>query len=613
MGNQPTSAVRVLCPRPLPVLQPSHRVAALAQAHSPVLLAAPLPSAILLICAKSLSRHSLTTGELLTKVDYGSTITSACLGQDAGSEALVLVAAGSIVEILSATSLSVVGRLDHSPFPICSVNYYSEGKVFVGLSSGKILQWSLQTQTPTVQYYTEGCTQFLVCSQRHKLLAADHFLAGHSNIVLYQEATGIALQELSRLEGRCLGLDFLDRRNLVLALGTGAVLLGWDSLSGNPLFSLSLSATFPQATLRALVCLPLAQDLLLLCTNTGIIVAALSYDFTDMQFTMDIQGRLAMTETPVVGCMYSSETDTLVAELDTQGAEALGAFSQAIAGKSAEPQNLPLFSLHQVPIPPKPEREKQDLPFFDLGLSKSKPQKPAPQPSASPKLLPSEETMQKIRSRVEGRPSQPRTSAPVPAPIVLPDEKSVPKRTEPVNLQTTFEAKPEKAASPPKSGPSEESLQKIRARLEGRPSRTIVSTVQDTSTTLQLEAKPEIEPPVPLVKQVEDVQLQAKLEVPLALPASQSQESKPEEEQKDLPPSAVEKETEPPAPAPKALESAPAPRVETSFERFLRIKKAELKQDNPALTTKEIVFKVSELWGALTEEEQADFEASGSS
>jgi len=594
MGNQPSGAVRVLCPRPLPILRPSNCVAALANSHSPVLLAAPLPSALLLICEKSFSRHSLTTGELLTKVEYGSTITTACLGQESGLEPLVLLASGSLVEILSAASLGPVGRLDHSPFPICSVAYYPEGKVFVGLSSGKILQWSLQTQTPIVQYYTEGCTQFLVCSQRHKLMAADHFLAGHSNVVLYQEATGLALQELSRLEGRCLGLDFLDRRNLVLALGTGAVLLGWDALSGNPLFQLSLSTTFPQITIRALVCLPLEQDLLLLCTNTGVILAVLTYDFTDMQFTLDVRGRAAVTETPVVGCVYSAETDTLVTKLDTRGAEALGGFAQMVATHTAPAQNLPLFSLHQVPIPPKPEREKQDLPLFDLGLHKSKPPKPVPVPS--PKPTPSEDTLQTLRVDMQ---SKPKALA-----VVLPEGKNP--------LHAATDGKPEvriSAETPPKSGPSEDTLQKIRDRLVGRSTHVRTSSASavkepDTPPARLPEVKPEAEAPSKPTEITPPIIIEE-----ISIPTVQPLEPKPTNEQTDLP-SITEKEAEPPAPAPKALESAPAPRVETSFERFLRLKKCELLRESPGLTPKEVVFKVSELWGALTEEEQIEFEAS---
>lgn len=597
MGNQPSGAVRVLCPRPLPVLQPSHYVAALAQSHSPVLLAAPLSSTLLLICEKSLSRHSLTTGELLTKVEHSSTIIAACIGQEVGVEPLVLLASGSLVEILSATSLSLVGRLDHSPFPICSVAYYSEGKIFVGLSSGKILQWSLQTQTPTVQYYTEGCTQFLVCSQRHKSLAADHFLAGHSNVVLYQEATGLALQELSRMEGRCLGLDFLDRRNLVLALGTGAVLLGWDALSGNPLFQLNLATTFPQTSLRALVCLPLEQDLLLLCANTGVILAVLTYDFTDMQFTMDIRGKAAMTEAPVVGCVYSSETDTLVIKLDTQGAEALGGFAQMIATQASPTPNLPMFSLHQVPIPPKPEREKRDLPLFDIGLPKSKPQKPIP----SFKPTSSDDTLQNIIPKVDMQ-SKPRAVITIPPAIVLPEGKNSPKDSLRADTETKM-----KAQTPPKSA-SEDAKQKVRDRLNGRFAHVRASSASavndpDSPPAGLPEVKLETEVPP---KSAEDISIVVE---ELTIPIVQHSEPKPTNEQTDLlSVEKAEKEAEPPAP--KVLESAPAPRVETSFERFLRLKKTELLRESPALTAKEVVFKVSEMWGALTEEEQMDFEAS---
>ena len=539
MGNQTSGAVKVVTPKPLPLFNPANRLTVSTEPRTPVLLASLLPSGFLVVHTKSVTLYRPQSNEVQTNFDHPALITSACIGHDPEHDPLLFLATGCIVEIVSTTSLTPVSHFDHGQFPVCSVAFYPEGCVFVGLSSGKILQWSMRTQVPMVQFYSEGCPQFLTLSARHKLLAADHFLGGHTNVVLYQSSTGIATQELTRIEGRCLGLEFLDRRNMVLSLSTSSTLFSWDVLSGNPLFQVHFPSALGPLTCRSMLILSLLdQDFLLLNVTTGVLVTSLTYDYTDMQFSVNIQGMLDTHKKNVAYCAFSMQNNALITQFETQETEIISNFSEIVTLNEDSARNLPLFSLHQVPIPTKNTREKRkDLPMFDLGLPKS---------------------TAKTSEKVINSPN-------------LPENKG-----------NVVEKTAENQAKPGKTGPSEDSLQKIRARLEGRPSRN--AQEEGKQAALAQKSTPET------VKSEE---------------ITEKPETKVEEKARKK-----EKEGEPPAPSPVVQESAPAPRVETSFERFLRVKKSELMRENPGMSVKEVVFKVSELWGELTEEEQMEFEAS---
>ena len=58
------------------------------------------------------------------------------------------------------------------------------------------------------------------------------------------------------------------------------------------------------------------------------------------------------------------------------------------------------------------------------------------------------------------------------------------------------------------------------------------------------------------------------------------------------------------------VENTPKPKPLSPFQLFLQAKKPELLKDNPSITHKEVVMKVTKLWGELTEEQRQMYEAS---
>lgn len=488
-----------------------------------------------------------------------------------------------ILQLLDSETLQEVRQIVPEEIPGTITCFKAtETELIAGHSSSSMTVWKLPSFDTHLTYSpitAEGPVTCVSYSARHRTyLAACDMMSSSSQdqFILYAYTKNSATRKLQGSLGRCLSISVLDKRNLVIGLSDRKLIILWDIIIGSPI-PYSLPNFMPQFRCTSLISFEYTNITVigLGMSNNSIALAELGYSEEEMKFDIDWKVNAVQKGVGDVSFMdVREDLDCLV--FGNTLSQAFIFNNLEVITRIQPKSDLPIFSLQHFEVQKKEVAKKSDLPLFSIGIPNIK------MPNQIPFIAP-------LLSSI-----QTSTNSTVP----VEETKS-----------NTIELKDKASPKIPSTVANEETVRKIRERIEGKKSSVNI----EISTKLPKEDKETVSN---TQLQEEENTLQNNNE---KIPYSDQviEESKPNQEEMNITqndsrsPSQPDTEESKSSTIKEPQSEAPARSISkklTPFEKFFKEKRQEILKEDETLLQREIVMRVTKLWAGLSEEERAEYE-----
>lgn len=495
-----------------------------------------------------------------------------------------------ILQLLDSETLQEVRQIVPEEIPGTITCFKAtETELIAGHSSSSMTVWKLPSFETHLTYSpitAEGPVTCVSYSARHRTYLAACDMMSSSNqeqFILYAYTKNSPPRKLQGSLGRCLSISVLDKRNLIIGLSDRKLIILWDIIIGSPILY-SLPNFKQQFRCTSLISFEYTNITVigLGMSNNSIALAELGYSEEEMKFDIDWKVNAVQKGVGDVSFMdIREDLDCLV--FGNSLSQAFIFNNLEVITRIQPKSDLPIFSLQHYEVQKKEVAKKSDLPLFSIGIPNIK------IPNQIPFISP---ILSSIQTSTNSTPPVEETKS------------------------NTIELKEKTSPKTPNPVANEETIRKIRERIEGK------KTNINSETSIKLP-KEHIEPVSNTASEYNPPQLQ-KEEQPLQnnnekIPHSDQiiEESKPNQEEMNIPQndsippthSKTEESKSSTIKEPQASEPVRSiTKKLTPFEKFFKEKRQEILKEDESLLQREIVMRVTKLWAGLSEEERAEYE-----